>query len=120
MFWSESDESLKVFISQPFNGRTYEQIQKERDLILSAAKRRFQNKLLLPIISYEAQNPEVKHPNSWFLGKALIRMSDAEVVIFSPDWKKSPGCRIEYQCCKEYGIPHVILNHKEVGREGEM
>ena len=36
-------------------------------------------------------------------GKEVL--SQADVVVFAPDWAKARGCRIERECAKIYHIP---------------
>lgn len=45
----------------------------------------------------------------YYLGNAIKALSMADIAVFMPGWKSYRGCRIEYLCCKEYGIPTVEL-----------
>lgn len=73
----------KIFISQPMNGKTDEEIKKEREKAPIGAK---------PL---------------WFLGKSIELLSNANVVYFVKGWKEARGCRIEHQCAVQYGIDRI-------------
>ena len=45
----------------------------------------------------------------FFLGKSLELLSTADICLFVGNWETARGCRIEHDCCLEYGIPRVYF-----------
>ena len=96
----------KVFISQPMNGRTLEEIQAEREKLKEEAKRDMPyDKLgfLYSIITDEPPNGDINQ-HLWYLGKSLQIMATADIVIFADGWEDSIGCSIEYDCAMNYDL----------------
>lgn len=104
---------MRVFISQKMNGLSEEEILKTREEAIRYAKKVIG---LAPgdefefIVSYWQFYPEDAAP-LWFLGKALQRLSTADVCVFVGDWETARGCRIEHDCCLEYGISRVYFKY---------
>lgn len=98
---------MKIFISSPMRGKTYEQLIAERKAIINNIE---------PLIPTDVEfiNSIIKsptdHPALWYLGTALQMLSQADLAVFSKGWDQARGCRIEYQCAKEYGIPTLEIN----------
>lgn len=98
---------MKVFISSPMRGKAYEELIKERQQIIAEIE---------PLIPTDVEfiNSIVKsptdHPPLWYLGTALQMLSGADMAVFYRGWDKARGCKIEYQCAKEYGIPTLEIN----------
>ena len=92
----------KVFISQPMNGRSDEDILKERREIIEKAKEALGEEVE-EIDSFFQDAPHDAKP-LWFLGKSLEKLSDADVACFAPKALAARGCKIEYDCCVAYGI----------------
>lgn len=91
----------KVFISQPMNGRTYLEIEQERQYIIKKVKKYLAN---FEIISTFIKDAPHDAKPLWFLGKSLELLSDADLVVFAKDWEDDKGCRIEHECAAQYGI----------------
>ena len=97
---------MKVFISQPMNGKSAEEILKEREKIIVHCKELYGNDMEV-IESYFEQEPESKNPALYNLGKSLILLADADVAYFAKGWENARGCKIENTCAIEYGIEVV-------------
>ena len=95
----------KLFISQPMNGKSDEQILKEREEAVREAKIVCGEEVEL-IDSFFQSAPADARP-LWFLGKSLELLSTADVAYFAPGWKDARGCKIEYLCAVEYGIDRI-------------
>lgn len=108
---------IKVFISQPMNGMTDKQIERERDLAIADATS--QIKACYPEDWDEKDGNEVEvmdtkinglipgtHPLV-YLGKSIEMMANADVVYFAKGWENARGCLIEHECAKKYG-KHVM------------
>lgn len=93
---------MKVFISQPMNGKSDEQILSVRQKAIESVKRNY-NEDVEVIDSFFQNAPHDAKP-LWFLGKSLELMADADVVFFAKGWEDARGCRIENECAIAYGI----------------
>lgn len=96
---------VKVFISQPMNGKTKEEILAER------------GEAILSIKSYYP-NDEVEVLDTYFkdyngkpleyIGKSIMMLAQADVAYFCKGWDKARGCKIEHLCAKEYGVKTLV------------
>lgn len=96
---------MKVFISQPMNGKTNKEIEQERKQIIASAKKRYGENIEI-IDSFFKDAPHEAKP-LWYLGKSIELLSTADVAYFAKDWEMARGCRIEHTCSLEYGIETV-------------
>ncbi len=96
----------KLFISQPMNGKTNEEIKVERERIIASVKGALHEDVEV-IDSFFENAPHDANP-LWFLGKSLQLLSTADVVYFAKGWEDARGCKIEHQCADEYNIPLII------------
>lgn len=86
----------KLFISQPMNDKTDEQILEERNKAISL----FDD--VEVIDSFFSNAPHDATP-LWFLGESIKLLGDADIVYFCKDWEKYRGCTIEHECAVRYG-----------------
>ena len=95
----------KIFISQPMNGKTTEEIENERDHIIDRLAIQFakENKCIDIIYSFFKNIPHDAKP-LWYLGESIKLMSEADVVFFCDGWQTARGCQIEHDCALAYGI----------------
>ena len=93
---------MRVFISQPMNGKTDEEILRERDEAIKEIKKNISDDIEV-IDSFFQSAPFDARP-LYFLGKSLELLSTADIAYFCRGWDLARGCRIEHQCCLEYGI----------------
>lgn len=100
----------RLFISQPMNGKTDEEILSVREKAIKSATNLLGEEVEV-IDSFFKDAPSDAKP-LWYLGKSLELLSTADVVYFAKDWDKYRGCRIENTCAIEYGIT-VIEDYKE-------
>lgn len=89
---------MKYFISQPMKGLTIDEINKNRQNIKEKIIDNDKNAKILENILKENFNP-LK-----MLGESIKIMSEADIVIFMKGWENGRGCKIEHECCKQYGI----------------
>jgi hypothetical protein len=101
----------KLFISQPMNGKTNEEILAVRKRAIESAERELGEKV--EVIDSFFQDAPTEAKPLWFLGKSLELLSTADVVYFAKGWEEARGCRIENTCAIEYGIELVIEDYKE-------
>ena len=95
----------KIFISQPMNGKTTEEIEEERNYTIGTLRSRFarKNECIEIIDSFFKNAPHDAKP-LWYLGESIKLMSEADAVFFCDGWQTSRGCQIEHDCALEYGI----------------
>ena len=96
---------MKVFISFPMNGKSYDEIVRERNSIINRCKEYFSDDACY----IDTVVKELTEEPLYYLGKAIEALSEADIAVFSHGWEKARGCDIEYICAQEYGIPILIL-----------
>lgn len=96
----------KLFISQPMNGKTDDEILAVRANAIQAARDSVGEEVEV-IDSFFQTAPADARP-LWYLGKSLEPLSTADIAYFAPGWSEARGCRIENLCAKEYGIEKII------------
>ena len=99
----------KIMISQPMNGKTNKEIQKERDEIALALENRgFEvvNSFFVEEKTNEEnlKNLGVKNNPVWFMAKAIEAMSFCDAVFFVRGWQNARGCNIEHEIAVAYGL----------------
>ena len=90
----------KIFISQPMNGKTTEEIEDNRHHIIDKLR---ENECVEIIDSFFKDAPHDTKP-LWYLGESIKLMSEADIVFFCNGWQTARGCQIEHDCALEYGI----------------
>lgn len=102
---------MKVFISQVMRGLTDEEILKTREEAIEFAKTAIDLSSgdTIEIIDSFFQSAPAEAKPLWFLGKSLELLSTADVCLFVGDWENARGCRIEHECCVQYGIPRIYF-----------
>lgn len=95
----------KLFISQPMNGLTDEEILKAREIAKMCAEISLGESLEL-IDSFIEDYPDesVKNTPVWFLGKSIQLLSEADVVYFAEGWRNARGCKLEFAIASTYDI----------------
>lgn len=96
----------KLFISQPMNGKTDEEILAVRKKAIESAERELGEKVEV-IGSFFKGVPADTKP-MWFLAKSLELLSTADAAYFAKGWENARGCKIEHECAVQYGIGIVI------------
>lgn len=99
---NQENNMKKLFISQPMNGKTNEEILAVREKAIKSAED-FLGEEVEVIDSFFQNAPHNANP-LWFLAKSLELMAGADVVYFAKDWELYRGCRIENKCANEYGL----------------
>lgn len=99
----------KVFISQPMNGLTDLQIEKDRARVIEGLYNEGYSPDEITIIDtfIEENAPDNVNGGLWYLGKSLEMLADADIAVFAKGWKDARGCQIEFKCAKEYGISYI-------------
>lgn len=92
---------MKVMISQPMNGRSEEEIKKERQEIIGKFDR-MHITVINTIFTEEA--PQNCNTAIYYLGKSISAMKDIDALYMCDNWFNARGCKIEEQVAREYGI----------------
>jgi Asp-tRNA(Asn)/Glu-tRNA(Gln) amidotransferase A subunit family amidase len=91
---------MKAIISQPMEGKTEAQVRAERE----AAIKHLNEKgyvvvdTVFPNFTNEGNIP-LK-----YLAKSIEAIADVDLVYFIGNWKDARSCRIEFECCVQYGV----------------
>ena len=99
----------KLFISQPMKDKTDDEILKEREKAIAAA-RKYLGEDVEVIDSFFKGAPHDAKP-LWFLGKSLELLSTADIAYFAKGWDSARGCKIEHDCAVAYDI-NVMENYE--------
>ena len=94
----------KVFISQPMNGMTDDEIMRERERAIVAARKALGEVEVLD--SFFEDVPEDATP-LWYLGQSILVLAQADVAYFVRGWETARGCLIEHACAAKYGISTI-------------
>lgn len=99
----------KVFISQPMNGLSDLQIEKDRERAIEGLYNEGYKPDEKTIIdTYIEENaPDNVNAGLWYLGKSLELLADADIAVFAKGWKNARGCLIEFKCAEAYGISYI-------------
>lgn len=93
----------KLFISQPMNGKTEDEILRERAKAVKAVECRLDEPIeLIDSILDDAPNDAKRA--LWMLGKSIQLLSTADIVCFVEGWETARGCKVEHQCAIDYEI----------------
>ena len=96
----------KLFISHSMNGRSEDEILRERGVLIERAKEHFLGEKLEVLDSYFK---DFKGNSLAYLGKSIELLSEADIAAFGYGWEQARGCVIEHDCCVKYGIPVVEM-----------
>lgn len=100
--------AVNVFISQPMNGKTNEEINEVRTNAMKEIKSILGEdedvRILEPLDPVLKTKPVSEKDHLWCLGKSLQTMAIADHVYFADGWKNKRGCVIEHQCAQLYGL----------------
>lgn len=104
----------KLFISQPMNGKTDEEILATRMAAIEDAKAILNEDV--EVIDSFFQDAPIDAKPLWYLAKSLELLSTADVVYFAKDFLKYRGCSIEWRCATAYGITCIYEELDRFGR----
>lgn len=95
----------KLFISQPMNGKTQEQILSERNLAVAKAKEIIGEDVEV-IDTFYTDLPSDAKPLD-YIARSISDLARADVAYFAAGWQEARGCRIEHECAVGYGIYRI-------------
>lgn len=94
---------MKIFISQPMNGKTDEEILKVRKDIIK--KLNINEK---DVVDSWVADEKIADPIQ-MLGMSIEKMAEADMIVFAEGWYNARGCKIEYQTAIEYKKPIINM-----------
>ena len=105
-----------IFISQPMSGLSEHEIDRVRSQIMDQIpfKLGIDNPVEVP--KHSRYWAAANHPAAC-LGRSIMDMASANLVIFAPGWEKARGCVIERAVCKAYKLSYIELRETEEGYE---
>lgn len=92
-----------VFISQPMNGKTDQEILTEREGAIALIKANHPDYEVID--TFFNDDLSENHPGLQYLAKSIEMLDQAVEAYFLKGWRDARGCRIEHECAKAYGIP---------------
>lgn len=110
---------MRVMISQPMNGKSNNQIKKEREEVINKFKELHID--VFNTLIEECADPDIYndyHPALFYMAKSIDFMAQVDAVYFMDGWETARGCKIERQICEEYGI--MILDDSFFKQENEV
>lgn len=93
----------KVFISQPMQGKTDEEIQQIRAMDMEFIKTVYHDAEIIDSFMPESV-PQNSKTGVYKLGQSIQLLASADVLFLSKGWEKARGCRIEHSVAVAYGI----------------
>lgn len=99
----------KIFISQPMNGKSEEDILAARADIIKAAKT-LDDEVEVIDSYFKDYDPKNGCIPLKYLSKSLELLADADVLILGKGWESARGCRIEFNAAVSYGISVYEIN----------
>lgn len=93
-----------LFISQPMNGLTNEEVLKTRKKATEYISSIYPDNNIVVIDSYKQQENTDYNAISAvnLLGNAISMMASANIIYFAPGWQKSKGCQIENEVARRW------------------
>lgn len=114
---------MKVFISLPMHGKTEvavrEDMQKylknlELDMI---EKDRLKDGEHLELIDTVTHTDAPLNPSRlWYLGEAIKKLDEADIVYFAEGWHKAKGCWVEFVASIAYG-KDITWDYPDLGAD---
>ena len=95
---------MKVFVSQPINELSDEEIKQEKEKIKIFLNKKFYYCDIEIIDSFFENAPRDAKP-AWYLGEAIKLLSTADLLYLAKNWEDTRDCWIERQVAFDYGIP---------------
>ena len=100
---------MTIFISQPMEGKTKEEIQRTREKTIRKLKEKYpEEELYFPETYFYFNFDFLNYSPVWFLGRDIQLLAAADAIYFVEGWENYKGCKIEHEISKLYGIK--ILN----------
>ena len=101
-------------ISQPMNGKTTEQIRKEREELVKELEE--QGHEVVDTIFAE-ESPKDCDTAIYYLSKSIEVIGKVDGLVFMKGWENARGCLIEHQVAYAYGKFIKLLQEEYYGKK---
>ena len=91
-----------LFISQPMNGKSDEEILKEREQAIAKVKEVVGEDVEVLETFFDDFSVDAKPLE--YLARSIEFLAKADIAYFAPGWETARGCKIEHDCARAYGI----------------
>lgn len=95
-------------ISQPMGGLTKEEILNIRKEAMEYLESQGYEVLDTYYENLGTDDESSINRGLWYLGRSLMDMAKVDAVYFCDGWNTRPGCKIEYEAAREYGLYIII------------
>ena len=108
---------MKLFISQPMNGLTENEILEARKKAINDFIKKYnqieentdafitRDDIAVLNTYFDEDAPEGTNPGLYYLSKSIEVLSHADAAYFATDWMNYRGCVIEEECANKYLLP---------------
>lgn len=93
-----------VFVSQPINGKTDDEVFLERESAIAKIREKTGEEIIVLDSFILEDAPENSNVGLWYLGKSIAILAEADLAYFVKGWNEARGCVIEHECAEKYGI----------------
>ena len=114
-----ANENKKVFISQPMEGKTEDEILATREQANAGLKAAGYEVVNSTIDEGEAKPRSVMNESLYNLAKSLEVMSECDTVFFCQGWRNARGCRVEHKAAVDYGMTIIEFKETPVAHQKE-
>lgn len=104
----------KVFVSLPMRDRSIDEIHEDMNDILDMIKSGYaelgEDVELIDTVWMDGPGPDILDEGTWYLGRSIQALAEADLAIFHPGWREARGCIIEHMVCAMYNIPYFDVS----------
>lgn len=105
---------MKILISLPMRDRPVDEIREDMNYIFNLVRSEYESigeqvELIDTIWPIEP-GIDISDESTWYLGKTIQALDEADVVVFHPNWRTARGCIIEHMICALYNIPYCDIS----------
>ncbi len=101
---------MKVFISQPMKGLSDDEIKANRKKAIDLITLKYDGDVEFIDSFIEEDVPKINNIATYYLGRSIEMMADAEAVAFLPGYEKARGCMIEYNVARSYDYTIIMID----------
>lgn len=100
---------MKVFISQPFNGKSYSEIINTRaEAIRKLHDDGYQD--IEIVDNYTKEHVPERAGRLWYLGDSIKLMDGCDLIVFAGEWYNAKGCLAEFKIAKLYNLKWITMD----------
>lgn len=114
---------MKVFISLPMHGKTETAVKEDLQKYLKSLELDMHEKNQLKEDEHLELIDTVTHSDTpaipsrlWYLGEAIKKLDEADLVYFAEGWEKAKGCWVEFAAACAYGKP-ITWDYPDLGTD---